>query len=554
MALNPRELEFPAGIEKRDYQVDALCGVVSAWEGGDHANLLVMPTGTGKTAAAGMIAKYAIEQLDRKVLFIAHREELIRQAETAFVSAFGFETAIEKASESEAKWKEEHGNRTPEVVIACIASLHTDRLQRRYDPKRFGLIIVDEAHHVGGKSYGTVFDFFQGAYRLGITATPDRIKNKWFRGVAYRLRMKKAIEDGWLVRPIVRKIPVPVNLKDIRTVGGDFDLDAVSQRLSPAMECLCTQIKSNIGDRQTVAFLPDVGAAQACAEMLRQMGVSAEYVSGDGSKYGMSMAVRKERLASYKSREYQVICCCDLLIEGWDLTSVSAVVIARPTRKRDRYVQMVGRGMRICPELGKTTCLILDLDWQAEDGTRELCRAHVILADDDVPDAALELLGRIIDRPASPGKSKEDLDILSVLNQIMSDTQKCSILSVEYTGKHSTLYDAIESDPIGIGRVLDIDFNKRRDFDVTRSGPATPWQIDQLKSFGVHGQEKMSLWGASRLIQKLKSREKKGLASHQYVKRLLALGVNEDQARCMSPKEAAAVMAEVRLKEQGKLF
>jgi superfamily II DNA or RNA helicase len=540
---------------RKEYQFDALEGVVADWDAGFTDTALIMPTGTGKTITAGMASKYFMEEYQPggKTLFIAHRHELIEQAEACFTHAFGFTTAIERGQESEREYKRLTGQE-PEVVVATIQSLYEERLMERFPQNRFGLIITDECHRATAKSYTDVFAHFHRAKKLGITATPDTENKKKnlgdiFTKISYQLRMDTAVRNGDLCRVLLKTIPIEVDLSDIRTTGGDFNMGDVAERVGPALESICSQVKHYLKTRKCVMFTPDTGSANAAAEMLRLMGVKAQYVAGEGGKNGMSREARKETLKAFKADEFQVIVCCDLLVEGWDMPSVSMVVIARPTKKLYKFIQMAGRGTRLCPEIGKTDCLVLDLDWKTDRSSRNLVRTYSLCGSGDIDDVVLDALQREF-KSNSRNKNAAPIDLFERLEALRKDPYTASKILVSYTGKHSKVFDAIDSDPLGVGRVLDIHFKKRHDFDMSGGGPVSPYVAEKLRSLGVKNSEKMSVWGASKLLGKLESRQKKGLASHQQVKTLLGFGVDEVQAREMSVKQASSVIAENILKQQ----
>ena len=549
-------MELPPALSRREYQFDALEAVAKDWESGSKESTVVMATGLGKTIFAGLLIKYATEVLDKKALFIAHRSELIDQAENCFSHAFGFTTAIERGQESEKEYRRLTGI-TPDVVVASLQSLHQERMMGRFRRDRFGLIIIDECHHAPAQSYLDVIDHFNYEYLLGITATPETERKSGstgavFKKVSYQKTLTQAVREGHLCPVVLKTIPVPVNLKDIRTTGGDFNSGDLAERISPAMETLCTQIRANIGERQTVVFLPDVGSAQACANMLNLMKPGlANYVAGEGGKFGISKELRKERLAAFRKHEFQVICCCDLLIEGWDMRSVSCVVIARPTKKFYRAVQMVGRGTRLSPETGKVNCLVLDLDWQTDRSSRKLCHLYTLYDDGSIEKGVMAKIAKDWEKG---GKSAGGVDLMEKIKEAEKNVRFTPTIQVTYSGQHGQLYEAMASDPLGVGKVLDLGLKKRTDFDIRGGGPITPYQIDKLRTLGVRNPEKMSMWGASKMIGKLESREKKGLASHQQVKMVLGYGVNEDQARGMTKQEAAAIIAKHVLQSQGSLF
>ncbi len=552
--LSPRDLILPPNIRREEYQFSALESVVKQWEAGNIATMLVAPTGVGKTVISCMISKYAIEELDRSVLFVAHRSELIDQAESAYSKAFGFTTAIERAGESEYQYRNNHDGQRPEVVVATIQSLYQERIMERFPKDRFGLIVCDECHHSCSDSHKSMLDYFQNYLLLGLTATPDGATKNLstvYQSIAYQLRLRQAIADGFLVPIVVRTIPVPVNLKKIRTTGGDYNAGDLAERLSPAIEKMCFNVHNQIGDRKTVMFCPDVGSSMMIAQMLSKMGRPAEYVTCEAGKYGMKKKDRKEALARFKSGEFKVITCADLLSEGFDHPEISCVVIASPTRKRYKYYQRAGRATRLCPEIGKVNALIIDLDWQQDESSRELCRAHTLFAEPGTNPEALEILeGRLRERKAQNGQQDHDIDVLKTLGEIESDLHHARLIKVHYTGKHTELYQSYDNTPFGVGKILGIKMGRQIDFNMGGGGRASEWQVKKLESLGIKGAERLNLWAASRLISKLVSDDKKGLASWQYKQAMLKAGVNEEQARSATKKEAASIVAEITLKQK----
>ncbi len=550
--LNPRDLVLPPNIRREEYQVSAMEAVIKQWETGNTATMLIAPTGVGKTVMSGMISKYAIEELGRSVLFVAHRSELIDQAESAYSKAFGFTTAIERAGESEHQYRNNHNGQHPEVVVATIQSLYQDRIMERFTRDRFGLIVCDECHHSTNDSHKAIFEYFQNFLLLGLTATPDGATKNLstvYQSIAYQLRLRQAINEGFLVPIVVRTIPVPVNLKQIRTTGGDYNLGDLAERLSPSIEKLCYQIHHHIGDRKTVVFCPDVGSSMMVAQMLTKMGRPSEYVTCEGGKFGMKKKDRKERMARFKAGEFKVVTCFDILSEGFDHPEISCVVIASPTRKRYKYYQRAGRATRLCPEIGKVNALIIDLDWQQDESSRELCRAHTLFAEPGTNPEALEILeDRLRDRKAQNGQ--QDIDVLKTLGDIESDLHHARLIKVHYTGKHTELYQSYDNTPFGVGKILGIKMGRQIDFNMGGGGQASEAQIKKLESLGIKGAERLNLWAASRLIQKLVSDDKKGLASWQYKQAMLKAGVNENQARSATKKEAASIVAEITLKQK----
>jgi superfamily II DNA or RNA helicase len=549
-------LVYPAGAGERDYQIEAVESVFDTWEcGEDNSALLVMPTGTGKTVTAGLVIQAAQRQFPGKqALFIAHREELIEQAYNTFSGLFGYRTAIEQAGMREADYYPQHGAH-PEVVVATVQTLQGLRLRAK-KRDRFGVIIVDEAHHAPAPSYRAVLDWFEGHKLLGITGTADRADERSlgevFATVAYHLKLRKAIRDGWLVPIITRRVKVPVDLRNLKTTGGDFDLGMLGERLSPRIEQIAAQIHYHYGGRQTVAFCPDIGCSQMLADMLCKMGIKAKYVAGEAGRFGMPKTERKQLLGEFKRREFQVICCCDLLVEGWDVPAVSCVVVARPTLARYKYAQMVGRGLRLCDAIDKKDCLLLDLDWQTDDSSKRLCipvSLFTASCEENLPGDVNNAYDAHVRDRCDRGV---DVDLLAALDDAEMAVNYRRPIPVMYTGKFIEKYAATQLDPVGIGSILDIKIRKSRECNHDRGGgPSSPWQIKFLESCGVVRPADLGMWGASKLIDKLKRRQAKGLASPQQLKRLLTLGVDRADAMKLTIREAANIIADHQMRRRG---
>jgi superfamily II DNA or RNA helicase len=346
-------------VQDRYYQRAASDACFGQWTGGVKSTLLVLPTGTGKTVVSGMVCRRAIDEFSRRSLFLAHREELITQAADK-LSRFDLTTAIEMADQRAQRHASLFGS--PDVTIGTIQTLQRGRL-RSWRRDEFGLIVVDEAHHAKAQTYLNTLGWFDNYWLLGITATPDRGDGQnlgsVFETVAYEYKLRQAIEDGFLVPIVAARLHTTVNLKNIKTTGGDYNAGELEERIGPHIEELADAIVKECGSRQTVVFTPDVGSAEAMADALTQLGVKAEAVSG-----AMQKVNRRDALRRFSERDYQAIVCCDLLTEGWDEPQVACVVVCRPTKKRNRYAQMIGRGTRPHPDSGKVDCLVIDFAWE----------------------------------------------------------------------------------------------------------------------------------------------------------------------------------------------
>jgi superfamily II DNA or RNA helicase len=539
------------GIDYRDYQCDARDAAFGEFESGDSdSTLIVMPTGTGKTVLAGMCVEKAKEEHDKPTLFIAHREVLIEQAAST-MTRFGFSCAIEMGARDARNHVATLGH--PDVVVGSVQTLQDDRLMR-WAPDSFGLIIIDECHRSLADSYTKTLNWFRDYWLLGITATPKRGDEKnlgaRFKTKAYQYGLRRAIQERWLVPIKTRECQVSVDLRGIKMHGGDLSTGELEERIGPRIEALARGFIKEVGKKPAVVFTPDVGSAMAFAQVCSDLGTPARYVAGTGGAFGMTKAERKTNLDAFNADEYQIIVCCELLVEGWDCPKIEAVGILRPTKQQYRYMQMVGRGTRPSPGTGKTECLVIDFDWETDKENKDLC-STVELFDDGSIDEEVFAVARDL-----AAKCAVDVDPLEMIEEAEKIIRTRTKFMVRLTGKEET-YAALDYDPIGVSKLLDINLNRKYDLDKRGTNPASDKQLGMLRGLGISTPEGLSKCGASKMIDKLTKRKAQGLASANQVKALLSSGVNADLARTMSLVEASSAMNEIskhKVPTQGRLF
>ena len=352
----------PAPWDLRPYQKAALRAVSERWREVDRS-MLVMATGTGKTTCFAEVLRRRYIAGRGRALIVAHRLELLEQA-AARIRLGGLGAEID-SGESYAAQHEVMGGAP--VVVATVQTLKGRRLER-WPANAFGTIIVDEAHHATAGSYQAVLDRFPAAKILGVTATPDRGDGVAVGAVipdlAYEYGLRQAIEDGFLAPLRIVAIDTPsIDLSTVRTTkqehGRDLSAGDLAKQMSgeAMLHELAAPIAKESAGRQTIVFVPSVEVANELARVL------GPYVGGAGKARALDGGSSKEErarvLAAYQSGEVQILVNCALFTEGFDAPETSCVAVARPTKSRALYAQMVGRGTRLAP--GKTDCLVLDL-------------------------------------------------------------------------------------------------------------------------------------------------------------------------------------------------
>lgn len=336
----------------RPYQEAALAAVEDAVARGLRRLIIAHATGLGKT----IIFSHYVAKRGGRALILAHRDELIEQAAAKYrMVAPGAEVGIVKAE------RDEHAAR---VVIASVQTLARTARLARFEAG-FDTVVVDECHHSPADSYQKILAHFgafepDGPVVLGVTATPERadgkpLGNTWDE-IVHSMTILEGIAGGFLCDLRAMQIHVEADFGALRTRGGDVDEGQAGQMLldASAPEHIAKALLEHAPGRRTIVFTPTVATAYEVAVWCQKAGLRAEAVDGT-----TPTDLRRGILRRLSTGETQVVANCGVLTEGFDEPSVSCIVMARPTKSRPLYVQMVGRGTRLAPM--KSDCLILDV-------------------------------------------------------------------------------------------------------------------------------------------------------------------------------------------------
>lgn len=323
-------------LKLRPYQDAAVGDVVAAIE---RSPILVAPTGAGKTVMGVEVAR----RRDCRVVWVAHRRELIRQAHDAVVRAGGEAGIIMAGEEAD-----------PDAPIQ-VCSVQT--LARRELPPG-DLLVVDEAHHATADGYKRLMQSYR--WKVGLTATPFRLDGKGlgacgFDEIVVAAYTDDLCADGTLHAPRVFAGKGP-DLTGVGRRGGDFALgelsDAVTKNAKLTGDIVENWLRRAEG-RRTVCFAVSVEHGREIAKRFCEAGVTAEVVTGE-TPLGLRDAIL-ERLAIGTT---SVVVNCMVLTEGWDLPSLEVAICARPTDSLCLHLQMIGRIMRACDD--KDGAVVLD--------------------------------------------------------------------------------------------------------------------------------------------------------------------------------------------------
>lgn len=340
-------------IKLRDYQEDCLNAIVKAEKKGVKRQLIVIPTGGGKTVVFAQLPLVRPNSLP--MLVLAHREELLTQAkEKILQSNPGLKVEIEQG--------ENHAADDSDVVIASVPTLgrsNTTRL-KKYKDTFFKTIIVDEAHHAAAPTYKRILDYYKPSLVVGVTATPQRGDNvrltDVFDDVTYYITIQELMNANFLSGLRGYRVASDVDISDIPIRAGDYSeryLEA-SINIEERNDLIVRSYKELASGLKTLAFCATVKHAEDLRDTFRKEGVTSELVVGTTES-----AKRSAVFEDFRRGKIEVIVNVGVLTEGFDEPSVECIILARPTRSNLLYTQIVGRGTRLHP--GKQHCIVIDI-------------------------------------------------------------------------------------------------------------------------------------------------------------------------------------------------
>ena len=319
--------------------------------------MVQMPTGTGKTYVMAAVVKWFLDTYSKgEVWLIAHRKELVEQMEQTldrFVLEYG-----EKNEELKAKV------RIRVLSIQWLTRNIGDLEKNGFKP---GMIIVDEAHHSLATSYQDMFIRNYKALKIGMTATPCRMKQASFRTLFSRLITSPSIMDfilhGYLApcnyvvigeKSTDQQI---VNLLTDRSGDGDYSVKEMEEKLNvtDVIRRLYNSVVKYAYGKKGIVYAINIAHAKAIAEYYNALGIKA--VALDNKT---AAKTRKKAVEAFREGELDCLVNVNLFDEGFDCPDVEYIQIARPTLSLAKYIQMVGCGLRINKKDPKKVCMIID--------------------------------------------------------------------------------------------------------------------------------------------------------------------------------------------------
>jgi DNA repair protein RadD len=323
-------------VELRGYQDTAIANVKRVLRARSRRVLLCAPTGSGKTLTAGAIILSAHAKGSR-VLFVAHRKELIDQSVTSLYRLGLTSIGVIRAGDK----------RRDLSQPIQVASIQTLARRPKLEPPP-DLIFIDECHRAASDSYQThLYDAYPDAVIIGLTATPCRTDGRPLDGPFDEMvsvaSYSELIAGGFIDEPIVYSTPVLPDLSKVRTSGGDYNQDDLEDAMNKGalIGNLLSEWEKRSDGRRTVVFAVSVAHSIAIVAMFKAAGVAAEHLDGTTHEREREAILRR-----LDTGETQVVSNCNVLSEGWDQPSVKCLIIARPTKSLALYMQSAGRVLR----------------------------------------------------------------------------------------------------------------------------------------------------------------------------------------------------------------
>lgn len=342
----------------RPYQQEALQATVDERNAGAWAQLIVLPTGTGKAVLAANLLRYHPLKAREKLLLFVHRDELVRQAAEKFrrynpLLRVGMHTGDSEAPAD------------CDVVVASVQTIgrmtaagHTRRLTK-FHPDWFRVVFIDEAHHALAASYKNVLRYCgvlkgdkvdDSKLLVGLTATPRRTDSVGleavFQKIVYSRSIREMVNEKWLARPRGAVIHTEADISGVKTKKDDFVPGQLAEAVNTPErnDLIVRDYIANGEGFPAIGFTVDVKHAHDLAERFHAHGITAFPVSGSTPQ-----ADRRAAFGAFEAGRCRVLTSCDTLTEGLDKPMATVALMARPVKSELVFTQMLGRVLRPYP-------------------------------------------------------------------------------------------------------------------------------------------------------------------------------------------------------------
>lgn len=372
-----------------------------------------------------------------QTLILAHRQELVEQAARHCTNAY-------PTKRVEIEMGSMHASGSADITIASIQSIVSSDRMFKFDPSRFKLVLVDEAHHIVAPGYMRTLEYFGLAEKnptspalVGVSATLSRFDGLKLGAaidqIVYHKDYIDMIGEKWLSDVLFTTVQSKADISRVKNgANGDFQPGELSRVVNTAQVNNITVHSwlSKAKERKsTLVFCVDLAHVAGLTNTFRQHGIDAQFVTGDTPKIE-----RSARLDSFRRGEFPVLVNCGVFTEGTDIPNIDCVLLARPTKSRNLLVQMIGRGMRLHP--GKTNCHIIDMVASLETGIVTTPTLFGLDPSELVNDANVDDMRSL--------KSREESDQLSKSRSAMLSKSPVQPASHVIFTDYDSVFDLIE--------------------------------------------------------------------------------------------------------------
>lgn len=396
----------------RPYQEECIADCLAALSSGITRIGVSSPTGSGKTTIFTHLIDRIAPRPDGgdRVLIIVNSIELALQAANAVTTMFP-EKSVE--IEQGAKYK---ASGLADVTVATYQTLNRSQERlNKFEPASYKAVVVDEAHHAAAPSYLKVLSHFDPQIGqdlesrqsdtaepstervpvIGFSATFSRhdglALGKVFDRIVFHKDFLEMIGEKWLCPIRFTSIKVDIDLTSVKlsNLNSDFATSSLASVVNTdVVNRLVLKAwidRAHTRRRSTLIFAVNIEHVQDLTATFRNAGIDARYLHG-----GTPMSERRQLLEDFRNGVYPVLVNCAILTEGADVPAIDCVLLARPTRSRNLFSQMIGRGLRLSPKTGKKDCLVLDIVGNIEKGVVCTPTLFGLNADDIIEDESAE--------------------------------------------------------------------------------------------------------------------------------------------------------------------
>lgn len=337
-------------IAPNKMQQEALTALAKLQQDNKHKALLISATGTGKTYLSAFAVKKANP---KRLLFLAHREQILKQACKTFAKIIpDIQYGILSAN---------HKDFHKPYLFATINMLNKEENLTQFTPTHFDYIIIDETHRAGANSYLKILNYFQPQFLLGMTATPERtdgfdIYQLFDHNIAYEIRLNQAMQEN-LLCPFhyfgITDITVDDQEINDNSTFNDLTTDARVTHIINQSKCYGFS-----GERlRGLIFCSQIEEAQILSQKFNERGFNTIALSGKDSQETRTNGIHKLEQKE-RSTGLDYIFTVDIMNEGIDIPAINQIIMLRPTKSAIIFVQQLGRGLRKYPQ--KDYVVILD--------------------------------------------------------------------------------------------------------------------------------------------------------------------------------------------------